>query len=505
MARGHNVILSRSITANYVSQLYVTAVGILILPLYIKYMGAEAYGLVGFFSMLQSWFALLDLGLTPTIGRETARYRGGAISALAYRQLFRALSLIFASIALIGGGGLWLCAEEIALRWLKVSELPISDVILAVQIMTIIVSLRWMSGLYRGVISGSERLLWLSAMNAMIATLRFIGVFASMWKFGFTPVVFFMHQLAVALLEIISLHLKSRTLLPRCNSIGWSIRPITAIFTFSLTIALTSSIWIAISQADKLILSGILPLAEYGQFSLAVLIASGVLIITTPISNIIMPLMTRLHAEKKDSEILQLYRKSTRVTSLLAGAAAITIGFAAEPILYAWTNDREIAKEAANVLKYYAIGNALMAVSAFPYYLQYALGTLRLHFIGNIASSIFLLPALIISSNTFGAEGAAYTWVIFNSIYLFIWTGYVHHKIKPGIHSGWIINDVLFAPACGIIGALIVGIPEFNISTHGRLESAWHALITGLAVAIFSVAASKDIYIILKKYYSDRK
>ncbi|MCO6063096.1 polysaccharide biosynthesis protein, partial [Pseudomonas sp. MOB-449] len=77
----------------------VAAVGILILPLYIKYMGAETYGLVGFYTMLQSWFPLLDLGLTPTISRESARYQGGAMSALAYRQLFRALSLIFACIA----------------------------------------------------------------------------------------------------------------------------------------------------------------------------------------------------------------------------------------------------------------------------------------------------------------------------------------------------------------------------------------------------------------------
>ena len=34
--------LKRNITANYASQLYVIGVGILILPLYIQYMGAEA-------------------------------------------------------------------------------------------------------------------------------------------------------------------------------------------------------------------------------------------------------------------------------------------------------------------------------------------------------------------------------------------------------------------------------------------------------------------------------
>jgi O-antigen/teichoic acid export membrane protein len=79
------VSLKKNIIANYASQLYVTGVGILILPLYIKYMGAEAYGLVGFFTMLQAWFALLNMGLTPTIGRETARYHGGSMTALAYR------------------------------------------------------------------------------------------------------------------------------------------------------------------------------------------------------------------------------------------------------------------------------------------------------------------------------------------------------------------------------------------------------------------------------------
>ena len=31
-------------------------------PLYVRYMGVEAYGLVGFYAMLQGWFMLLDMG-----------------------------------------------------------------------------------------------------------------------------------------------------------------------------------------------------------------------------------------------------------------------------------------------------------------------------------------------------------------------------------------------------------------------------------------------------------
>jgi hypothetical protein len=120
------------------------------------------------------------------------------MTALTYRQLFRSLSLIFASIALVGGGGLFLAADFVATQWLRVDELGMGEVVLAVQIMAISVALRWMGGLYRGVVTGPERLVWLSAFNSLIASLRFIAVFATMWLYGFMPFVIFIHQLSVS-------------------------------------------------------------------------------------------------------------------------------------------------------------------------------------------------------------------------------------------------------------------------------------------------------------------
>jgi Membrane protein involved in the export of O-antigen and teichoic acid len=314
------VSLKKNIIANYASQLYVAGVGILILPLYIKHMGAEAYGLVGFFTMLQAWFGLLDIGLTPTIGRETARYHGGSISALAYRQIFRALSLIFLAVATIGGSSMFLLADIVAAQWLNTESLDMNTVVIVVQVMAISVALRWMCGLYRGVVTGSERLVWLSAFNVLIATLRFIAVFVSMWQFGFTPLVFFMHQLSVALIELAGLFWMGSRLLPSKASlqekIGWSFKPIKSVLKFALTIAFTSSIWVLVTQTDKLILSGILPLAEYGYFTLAVLVASGIMVISGPISSAIMPRMARLNAECKHDEMIKVYRNATQLVTL---------------------------------------------------------------------------------------------------------------------------------------------------------------------------------------------
>ncbi|KPZ52380.1 Polysaccharide biosynthesis protein [Pseudoalteromonas sp. P1-13-1a] len=501
--------LKKNIIANYVSQLYVTGIGILLLPLYIKYMGPEAYGLVGFFAMLQAWFALMDLGLTPTISRETARYYGGSMGALAYRRLFRALSSIFIVIALIGGAVLWLLASSIASKWLKVDSIPITDVVFAVRIMAISVALRWMTGLYRGVVTGCEQLVWLSVVNIVIATLRFFGVFVSMWLWGFTPLVFFVHQFVVAILELLVLYFKASFSLPSkaslAEAIGFSFSPIKSVLKFSLAIAFTSSIWVLVTQTDKLILSGILPLAEYGYFTMAVLVASGIMIISSPISSSIMPRMARLHAEGKHRELLNVYRNATQLVSVLCGSAAIVIAFFSEALLFVWTADRELAKKTSSILTLYVIGNGFLAVSAFPYYLQYAKGNLRYHLIGNAVMAVVLIPSIIVAATYFGAVGAGYVWLIVNVLYLISWAGYVHHKLEPSLHAKWLLSDIFtvaVAPALTVYG--LKYLVDIYYTSTNRFSELLLIITVSLLTLSIAVLSSRYTRVGLYRFISSK-
>lgn len=489
--------LKSNILANYASQLYVTGVAIIILPLYIKYMGTEAYGLVGFFTMLQAWFVLLDMGLTLTIGRETARYFGGSLSALAYRQLYRALSVIFIGVAIIGGGALFFLAEQIADRWLTIETLDISEVLISVQIMAVSVALRWLCGLYRGVVTGAEHLVWLSGFNAVIATLRFITVFGTMALYGFTPTVFFLHQFAVAIIELIGLYWRSQRLLPSKKSlvqaIGWSINPIKPVLKFALSIAFTSSIWVLVTQTDKLILSGILPLAEYGYFTLAVLVASGIMIVSGPVSSAIMPRMANLHAQGKQAEMIQIYRSATQIVSVLAGTASLVIAFYPQQLLFVWTGDRILSETVAPILRLYALGNALLAVGAFPYYLQYALGNLRYHLIGNVIMVAILLPSIIWAASHYGGVGAGYAWLGMNLLYFIFWVGYVHRQLTPGLHIKWLLNDTLaiYAPVVLVLsGSVLAGL---SINNESRMLSFLLLMLMSLICVLAAVLGAERV------------
>ena len=490
--------LKRNILASYASQIYVTLVGILVLPLYINYMGAEAFGLVGFFAMLQVWFNLLDMGLTPTVARETARFRAGASDALNYRRLLRALQVIFFFVALLGGTAMVVFSGLLADGWLKVQTLPLAQVQLALQLMAVCVSLRWMSGLYRGCISGAERLVWLSGFNAIVATLRFVGVLPVLIWVGHSPATFFTYQLLVAMVELAGLATKAFGLFPVVlpgQQLGWSpaalLAPIRPVLKFSLTIAFTSSVWVLVTQTDKLVLSKLLPLADYGYFTLAVLAASGVMLISSPISSALLPRLARLKAEGNETGLINLYRNTTQMVAVIAIPTCLVLAFFAEHVIWVWTGDAHAATQAAPVMRLYALGNGFLTMAAFPYYLQFAKGDLKLHLIGNLLLVLLLVPSLVWATWKFGAIGAGYAWLGSNAVYFFAWIPLVHRRFEMGLHRRWMVRDLSLVLVLGMLAA--TALYALLSWPKGRAEGFAILMIAGLTILVFCAAGSRNI------------
>jgi len=87
-------LIKRNLVANYLGQGWVALMGLAFIPLYIRYLGMEAYGLIGLFVLIQAWLALLDMGMTPTLNREMARFTAGAHSPQSINDLLRSLEIL---------------------------------------------------------------------------------------------------------------------------------------------------------------------------------------------------------------------------------------------------------------------------------------------------------------------------------------------------------------------------------------------------------------------------
>lgn len=422
-----------------------TAINLVMVPVYLSYMGAEAYGLVGVFAMLQMWFQLLDMGLTPTMSRETARLLGGATDVLQLRRLLRALEGIFVAAAVLGAAAIIAGAEWISLHWLNVRGLSLSEVRHAVMLMALLVALRWISGLYRGAISGLEKQVWLNGFNVSVTTARAVLVVPVFVLIGSSPTDFFGFQLIFAVIETGWLVRQTYRLLPLRLPAGvlrWEWAPLRGVLTFSLSVAFTSSVWILITQTDKLVLSKLLPLHEYGYFTIAVLAAGGVMLVSGPITTALQPRMTSLAASGNDIGMVQLYRTATQLTGVLCVPVCLALGFFPAQVLWVWTGDVGILNEAGQVLSLYALGNGVLIFSAFPYVLQFAKGDMRLHVAGNAVLTVLLIPALVLATIHYGMNGAGYAWLGSNLVFFFLWIPLVHRRFFKGLHLQWLGSDV---------------------------------------------------------------
>jgi O-antigen/teichoic acid export membrane protein len=478
-----------NILANYVSQAYVTLIGVVMVPLYIRHMGAEAYGLVGFFTMLQAWFQLLDMGLTPTMARATAQYRGGVSDALSLRRLLRALEGIFFITGIVAAVALALASGVVASDWLHVQKLPLSQVSHSLMLIAAIVALRWIAGLYRGAVSGFEKMVWLSGFNIAIATARFVLPLPMLIAFGGNPVYFFCFQLVVAFIEIAFLTSYTYRLMPQVDARGnlpWDWKPLRGVLKFSLSIAFTSSVWVLVTQTDKLVLSKLLPLSEYAYFTLGVLVAGAVNVLSGPVGTALLPRLTRVAAEGNEPGVIELYRSASQLVAMVTIPAAVVLALFSEQVLWAWTGDRVVAGQAAPVLALYSAGNGILSLAAFPYYLQYAKGNLRLHLIGNALFVVFLIPGLIFATLKFGVVGAGCAWFGANLSYFLLWVPLVHRKLQPGLHFKWITSDI----GKPLLATILAACFAKEVLSWPQNRFAIGVMLAAIGLALVVVAAS---------------
>jgi O-antigen/teichoic acid export membrane protein len=177
--------------------------------------------------------------------------------------------------------------------------------------------------------------------------------------------------------------------------------------------------------------------------------------------------------------------------SVIAVPVALILALFAEPLIWVWTGDTEIAHRAAPVLALYALGNGVMALGAFPYYLQYAKGDLTLHLIGSALFAVLLLPALFWATRAYGINGAGYAWLGANAVYFAFWVPRVHARFVKGLHLKWLLKDL------GVIVLVTVGAA---LSIRGLV--AWphervrlFAAITVAGVVVLVVAAGGSSWV----------
>lgn len=489
-----------NLIANYVGQGWSGLMGLAFIPIYIRYMGIESYGLIGVFALLQAGFALLDMSITPTLNREMARYSAGARSPQSIRNLLRTLELMGIGVAILISLLIWSISAWLASGWLRADKLPIEVVSQAIAIMGFVVAGRFLEGLYRGALLGLQQQVLFNVVNAFFATLRAVGAVAVLVWASPTIQAYFVWQgiaSAGSAIALASLAHRRLPLAPRPPK--FSFQAFREVWRFAGGMMAIAFLSILLTQIDKLLLSRMLDLESFGYYTLATVVVSVIGLLITPITQAAYPRFTELVTKGDQHRLSHEYHLSAQLVTVLIGAIALMLLFFPEDILATWTGDPVIVRETAPLLRLLALGTFLNGLMHIPYMLQLAHGWASLAVKVNSVAVFFLIPTIVWAVPRYGAVGAAWAWVALNAGYVLVGIQVMHLRLLPGSKWKWYWSDVLVPlSAATMVAVIFKAIYPQNENTV--MAIVW-LVTTGSAVASAALFASKELRVALLQGY----
>lgn len=493
----HQPNLRLNIFANYAGKLWSIVSVYIFVPIYIHLLGIEAYGLIGFNAIALGLLFIFDMGLSASFAREAAKIqrRNDLLDLLTSveRLLFGILIFVSVSFALL--------APLIADYWLDgARNLERDLVIQSLLLMPLALSPQIAMSLYFGGLMGLERQVLANFLTITFNVIRSGCVVIPIYFLPDIRLFFAWQALASIVLMLImrsALHRHIRSSDMKTGKLRGRFSMAALVRTRKYTLGMLGmSIIAALNmQIDKLVVSKVLPLAEFAQYSIVFTLASCPYILTLPIATALLPRFTNQLEANRGSELAYLYRTSTYYIASIGTISGIGLYFFVDDVMSLWMRDLTIDYAALDSARLLALGSILLTFQLTPYQLSLAHG----HTKTNLQLGAFILlisfPLQVYLTTSYGMVGAAVPWLLINLV-AFIYLGLVlNWKFLVTTPRAYFFKDIM--PAF-LIGVFILGITHQATKFFNA-----NAVISCLCAGLAAVLALSFSHTFRKKFYSN--
>ena len=491
--------LRANLVANFSGQISANLIQLAIIPVYVRYLGIAAYGLVGVQLTLQTLSQALDLGLSPTINRELARYSAVPEQAAEARDFVRTLELGYWLVGGFIGLGVWWAAPWIADRWLHGSTVPEAVVRESIRVMAIGLAAQWPLTFYRGGLLGLQRHAVINVVRVAMTAVSAVGAYILLARISPTVTALLRWQVAVSVVWVAVLTNALWRNLPKSGRPA-RFHPSLArgVWRFAAGVSAITVTALVLGQLDKIVLSRILPLEQFGYYVLGGIGANAVYAMFAPMFASMFPEFSRLAARGETGQLQGVYRRMWGLMAVLIVPAAAVLATGSHDLLLVWTRDPAAARIAGPITAALVVGMALNGLMNVPYALQLACGWTRLAVWVNLLLCALVVPAVIVLAQRYGAVGAALVWPALNALYMALALPVTHRRLRAATGTGWLGREIAI-PVCGSI-VTALACRALLPRTADPFSIVGEAMVTWTLSAAVLVAASSELRGRVKPY-----
>jgi Membrane protein involved in the export of O-antigen and teichoic acid len=450
----------KNAVANLLGTGWAAILNLAFVPVYVRLLGIESYGLIGLFAALQAALSLLDLGITPALSRELARFSAKPGSSKDANDLARTLEVVYWGVAIAIALIMMAGARIVGTRWVHATSLSQSVVTRSMALMGLVAAAQWPTTFYLSGLQGLQRQVLLNGLSIITATMRYAGAAFVIVYVSRTVEAFFSWQLAVSLLGSTALFAAfwhAMPASPQRPAIRWAL--LRSIRRFAVGLSGITAISLILTHADKIVLSRLAPLSELGYYSLAAVVAQSLVLISGPVVRSVFPRFAQLAVLDSDFNLRRLYHRACQVIAVQVFPAGLLLSVFASEILTLWTRNQQTVVHTHVLVSLLVIGSIFVAIQTGPYFLALAHGWTGLNLRIGVLTVSLSIPLLVIMVQLYGGVGAATVWVLVNVVTTPFYLYFLHRRILIGELSTWWFDDFLkplLAAAIPIVVARLV-------------------------------------------------
>ena len=483
--------VKRNLIANFAGRAWTALISFIFLPIYVRLLGVESYGLITIFISLNALIQVLDFGLSTTINRELARLTAVEASEREARDLVRTLEAVYWLIGLAIALSMVVAAPWAASHWIHAKGLSPGAITQALALMGLAFAFVWPDSLYAGGMMGLQRQVYMNGIRVVVATVQYVGAALLLTYVSHTIQMFFLWQIVAFAAQTLALRSAVWRFLPSCPHPPGFQKSVWAAnwrFAAGMTgLALTSAV---LTQLDKVVLSRVLTLEMLGYYGIAMQLAGMLAALTGPILSAVFPSYTQLASQENVTELTLLYHKSCRLLAGLIIPIALTLCLFAPQLLLFYMRDPVRVGHIHTLLSILVIGTALNSLMTLPLGLQLAYGWTNLANYKNIVAVVLFVPSLIWMTTRYGAAGAAIMWIVLNAGYLVFEIPIMHRRLLRGQALSYYVLDV-GVPL--LISLVLLGASWYALPRAWPLglQVFWIAVACGLTLATCFAASQQ--------------
>ena len=480
---------TRNVIANLTGGAGLAILSLILNYLYYRILGDEAYGLVTWFLMLSSIVGLLDFGMSRTTFRELARRSTNGDLSVSSRSVVMTLQLVQWCMFLILGTAIIVLSPLLA-SWLITRTLSHETVITCIALSGICVIFAQPRTLYLSGLSGLGRQVTSNLLLGYFTAFRGLATLAVLKFYDPGITAFFIVQFVCFAIETLFTAAVLWRALP-AGRITPRLSILKEVKGFAGANGASSIIAMILTTGDKVILSRVLPLDQFGQYGLITLICLTLPRLTGPFATAYFHEFTIAWQKQEHRELSRQYLQVSEIVNPILIAAGLVLMLFAFEIMALLSGSRAVAERLELPMQLYALGSLLFALQFIPHVLQLAAGWAELSVLTSGAAVLGYIPALYVLTPIWGLAAPPALWLAANLIMFPVLIHIMHRRLLPELEITWIKATVL-KPA--IICTVVL------VATRGVLRAANSAsgifgelILVGVAAVIALLLASTVI------------